>query len=163
MSIRTLKFAVQRDPANSSAIGYHATQMNAAYNVAVDVLNREPELPKRSGKNHPDAMNKRTTAWRQANRQQAQAPYYIHQEGTEQAWEANQRMQAAREERLERIAKAEANGDPPKHRDIRPHRRTLAHRSRKDSRLSLTITDKRLFHISDDGKAIASRQCGFTL
>ena len=65
MSIRTLKFAVQRDPANSKAIGYHATQMNAAYNVGVDVLNHEPELPKRSGKNHPDAMNKRITAWRQ--------------------------------------------------------------------------------------------------
>ena len=76
-SIRTLKFAIQRDTANSSAIGYHATQMNAAYNVAVDVLNREPELPKRSGKNHPDALNKRITKWRQANRQQAQAPYYI--------------------------------------------------------------------------------------
>ena len=161
--IRTLKFAVQRDAANSQAIGYHATQMNAAYNVGVDVLNHEPELPKRSGKNHPDAMNKRITAWRQANRQQAQAPYYIHQEGAEQAWEANQRMQASREERLERISKAEAKGEPPKHRDARPHRRTLAHRSRKDSQLSLTITDKRLFQISDDGKTLASRQCGFTL
>ena len=156
--LRTLKFAVQRDPANSQAIGYHAAQMNAAYNAAVDVLNREPELPKRSGKGRPDAMNKRITKWRQANRQQAQAPYYIHQEGGEQAWEANQRM---REERLERFAKAD--GESPKHRDVRPHRRTLAHRSRKDSRLSLTITDKRLFQVSDDGETIASRQCGFTL
>ena len=163
MSIRTLKFAIKRNPANSRAIGYYATQMNAAYNAAVDVLNREPELPKRSGKKHPDAMNKRTTAWRQANRQQAQAPYYIHQQGAEEAWEANQRLRDAREERLERIAKAEANDEPPKHRDVRPHRRTLAPRSRKESRLSLTITDKRLFQISDDGKAIASRQCGFTL
>ena len=68
MSIRTLKFALQRDPANSRAIGYHATQQNAAYNVAVDVLNREPELPKRSGKGKPDAMNKRITAWQQAYR-----------------------------------------------------------------------------------------------
>ena len=62
MSIRPLKFAVQRDQANSQAIGYHATQQNTAYKVAVDVLNREPELPKRSGKNHPDALNKRVTA-----------------------------------------------------------------------------------------------------
>ena len=161
--IRTLKYALCQDPANSRAIGYHATQMNAAYNVAVDVLNQEPELPKRSGKNHPDAMNKRITKWRQGHRQQAQAPYYIHQEGAEQAWEANQRMRDAREERLERIDKAEANGEPPKHRDIRPHRRTLKHRVRKESRLSLTITDKRLFQVSDDGETIASRQCGFTL
>ena len=161
--IRTLKFAVQHDLANSIAIGYHATQMSAAYNVAVDVLNRQLELPKRSGKNHPDALNKRITAWRQTNRQQTQAPYYIHQEGAEQAWEANQRMRDSREERLKRIAKAEANGEPLKHRDIRPHRRALAHRSRKDSRLSLTITDKRLFQISEDGQTIASRQCGFTL
>ena len=161
--IRTLKFALRHDPANSRAIGYHATQMNAAYNVAVDTLNRTPDLPKRSGKGKPDAMNKRITQWRQANRQQTQAPYYIHQEGAEQAWEANQRLRDARDERLERIAKAEAKDEPPKHRDVRPHRRTLKHRSRKDSRLSLTITDKRLFQISDDGKTLASRQCGFTL
>ena len=67
--IRTLKFVLRYDPANSRAIGYYATQQNAAYNHAVDVLNREPELPKRSGRNHPDALNKRITAWRQANRQ----------------------------------------------------------------------------------------------
>ena len=41
-------------------------------------------------------------------------------------------------------------------------RRTQAF-SPKESRLSLTITDKRLFQISDDGKTLASRQCGFTL
>ncbi len=66
--IRTLKFTLRRDPANSQAIGYYATQQNAAYNAAVDVLNREPNLPKRSGSKHPDAMNKRITSWRQANR-----------------------------------------------------------------------------------------------
>ena len=44
--IRTLKFALYRDPANSRAIGYYVTQQNAAYNIAVDVLNREPDLPK---------------------------------------------------------------------------------------------------------------------
>ena len=149
--IRTMKFTLRRDPDTSRAIGYHATQQNLAYNHAVDVLNREPSLPKRSGKNHPDAINKRITAWRQANRRQADAPYYIHQEGGEQAWEANQRMQQGRTERLERIARAIANGEEPKHRDIRPHRRTLAHRTRKHRRLSLTITDRRLFQVSDDG------------
>ena len=130
---------------------------------AVDVLNREPQLPKRSGKNHPDALNKRITAWRQDHRQKADAPYYIHQEGGEQAWEANQRLQEARAARLERIAQAEARGEAPKHRDIRPHRRTLAHRNRKHCRLSLTITDRRLFQISNDGKTLASRQCAFSV
>ena len=161
--IRTLKFALRHDPANSRAIGYHATQQNAAYNHAVDVLNREPDLPKRSGRSHPDAMNKRITAWRQGNRQVADAPYYIHQEGGEQAWEANQRMQQSRAERLERIADAVANDEEPKRRDVRPHRRTLAHRSRKRGRLSLTITDRRLFEVSHDGQTLTSRQCGFTL
>ena len=161
--IRTLKFALHHHPDVSNAIGYNATQQNAAYNVAVELLNREPDLPKRSGRKHPDAINKRITAWRQANRQIADAPYYIHQEGGEQAWEANQRLQQSRAERLERIEKAVAKGEEPKHRDARPHRRTLAYRSRKHSRLSLTITDRRLFEVSDDGQTLSSRQCGFTL
>ena len=161
--IRTLTFALRRDPDTSRHIGYYATQQNLAYNHAVDVLNREPNLPKRSGQNHPDALNKRITVWRQANRQKADAPYYIHQEGGEQAWEANQRLQEARTARLERITKAEARGEAPKHRDIRPHRRTLAHRNRKQRRLSLTITDRRLFQVSNDGKTLASRQCAFSV
>jgi transposase len=161
--IHTLKFALRYDPANSRAIGYHATQQNAAYNVAVAVLNREPELPKRSGRNQPDALNKRVTAWRQANRQKADAPYYIHQQGAEEAWEANQRMRETREDRLQRIADAVADGEEPKHRDVRPHRRTLRHRSRKCRPLSLTITDRRLFEVSDDGQTLTSRQCGFSV
>lgn len=60
--IRTLKLALRYEPTNSRAIGHHATQQNTAYNHAVDVLNHEPELPKRSGKNYPDAFNKRITA-----------------------------------------------------------------------------------------------------
>ncbi len=103
MAIRTLKFALRYDPDNSRVIGYQVTQQNAAYNHAVDVLNREPELPKRSGRNRPDALNKRVTTWRQANRQKAEAPYHMHQQGAEEAWEANQRMREAREERLERV------------------------------------------------------------
>ena len=161
--IRTLKFAMRQDPASSQAIGYHATQQNAAYNHAVGILNRETNLPKRSGRNHPDAMNKRITAWQQGNRRKADAPYHIHQEGAEQASEANQRMQQSRAERMGRMAQAIANGEEPKHRDVRPHRRTLAHRSRKHGRLSLSITDRRLFEVSDDGQTLTSRQCGFSL
>ena len=68
-----------------------------------------------------------------------------------------------RAERLERIEQAIAKGEEPKHRDGRPHRRTSAHRSRKRGRLSLTITDRRLFEVSDEGRTLTSRQCGFTL
>ena len=161
--IRTLKFALRYDPANSRSIGYCATQQNAAYNHAVDVLNREPNVPKRSGRNHPDAMNKLVTTWRQANRQKANAPYHIHQQGAEEAWEANQRMRDAREERLQRVADAIADGEEPKQRDTRPHRRTLRHRSRKRRSLSLTITDRRLFEVSDDYQTLTSRQCGFSI
>ncbi len=39
----------------------------------------------------------------------------------------------------------------------------MAHRSRKWGRLSLTITDRRLFEVSHDGQVLSSRQCGFTL
>ena len=53
--IRTLKFALCHQPANNWTIGYYATQQNAAYNAAVNVLNREPDLPKRSGRHHPVA------------------------------------------------------------------------------------------------------------
>ncbi len=163
MAIRTLKFPLRYDPANSRAIGYHATQQNAAYNHAVDVLNREPELPKRGGRNHPDAMNKRITAWRQANRQKADAPYHIHQQGAEDAWEANQRLRDARETRLQRVADAIANDEEPKHRDVRPHRRTLAHRSRKQRPRGLTVTDRRLFQVSNDSQTLTSRQCSFSI
>ena len=34
--IRTLTFALRRDPDTSRAIGHHATQQNLAYNHAVD-------------------------------------------------------------------------------------------------------------------------------
>lgn len=42
--IRTLKFTLCHDPTKS----YHANQQNAAFNHAVDILNRQSDLPKRS-------------------------------------------------------------------------------------------------------------------
>ena len=116
--IRSLKFALRHDPANRQAIGYHATQQNAAYNHAVDVLNRESTLPKRSGKTHPDAMNKRVTAWRQADRKTADGPYHIHQEGGEQAWQANQRLQQSRTEQLEVWPESHWPGFAPRQADV---------------------------------------------
>ena len=38
--IRTRKFALRQDPANSQAIVCHATQQNAAHNIAVDGLSK---------------------------------------------------------------------------------------------------------------------------
>ena len=64
---------------------------------------------------------------------------------------------------MERLAKAAADGEEPKHRDIPPHRRTLAHRSRKRSRLTLNITDRRLLQFGDDYQTLTSRPCGFFL
>ena len=72
-------------------------------------------------------------------------------------------MRDAREERLERISQAIADGEEPKHRDVRLHRRTLAHRSRKNRPFGLTITDRRLFEDSDDYQSLTSRQCGFSV
>ena len=82
--IRTLKLVLRHDTANSWPIVYHATQQNAAYNQAVDVPDHETALPKSSGRNHPNAMNKRITACRQVGRQEAGAPYHIHPKGGEQ-------------------------------------------------------------------------------
>ena len=161
--IRTLKYAVRHSPENAQAISYQATQQNLAYNHAVDILNREPELPKRSSPNCPDALSKRTTAWRQENRSITQAPYHIHQLGAEQAWQANHLLQQSRNELLSGITQAAATGKPLKKRDTRQRRRTLQLRKRKTSRLSLAINDRCLFQISDDGRTVSSKQCGFTL
>ena len=161
--IRTLKYAIKHSPANAQAIGYQATQQNLAYNQAVDILNREPELPKRSSPNCPDALSKHTTKWRQENRSITQAPYHIHQLGAEQAWQANHLLQISRSQLLARIKQAAAAGKPLKKRDTRQRRRTLQLRKRKTSRLSLAINDRRLFQISADGRTLSSKQCGFSL
>ena len=49
MSIPTPKFTLRDDPFNSQTIAYHATQQNAAYNHAVDVLSKGPKLSKDCG------------------------------------------------------------------------------------------------------------------
>ena len=165
--IRTLKFALHYQPANSQAIGYYATQQNAAYNAAVDVLNQEPDLPKRSGRHHPDALNKRITAWRQRNRQRADAPYYIHQQGAEEAWEANQRMRQARDDRQQRIVpshrqrrRTQAAGHPtpsPYTGTPRPQKRTTQPDHHRPASLSGQHS------LLDEGQTLSSRQCGFTV
>ena len=72
-------------------------------------------------------------------------------------------MQQSRTERLERIRRAIADDEEPKRRDTHPHRRTLAYRSRKNSRLGLTITDRRIFNVAEDYQTLYSKQCDFTV
>ena len=128
----------------SQVIGELAAQERSAYNQAVNFLNREPNIPMRANKAGSYGLNKRITTWRKklTKAHRKAAPYHIHQQGSEAAWLANERMQEKRAERLERIATAIEKGVEPHHRGTRPHRRTLAHRSRKHGTQTLTIRGK---------------------
>lgn len=122
-----------------------AAQQRLAYNQAVNVLNREPDIPMRASKGGSYGLNKRITRWRNEKLTETcrkAAPYHIHQQGSEAAWLANERLRESRAEREERVATAIKKGVEPHHRDVRPHRRTLAHRSRKHGTQTLTIRGK---------------------
>ena len=129
----------------SQVIGDLAAQERSAYNQAVNILNREPNMPMRANKAGSYGLNKRITKWRTKKLTKARrkaAPYHIHQQGSEAAWLANKLMQENRAERQERMATAIEKGVEPHPRDTRPHRRTLAHRSRKHCTQTLTIRGK---------------------
>ena len=139
MSTRTIVLPLVNNSATSTIIGKLAGQQRLAYNQAVNILNREPNIPKRAHKESSFGLNKRITAWRNANPDEANAPYHIHQQGSEAASVANELMVLQRQQRLERIAKAIEDGEQPHPRDTRPHRRTLKHRSRKHGSQTLSI------------------------
>ena len=139
MNTRTVVLPLVNNSATSTVIGKLASQQRLAYNHAVNILNREPNIPKRAHKGSSFGLNKRITAWRHDNPDKANAPYHIHQQGSEAAFTANALMAFHRQERLERIDKAIANGEQPHPRDARPHRRTLKHRSRKRGSQTLSI------------------------
>ena len=80
-----------------------------------------------------------TTAWRNQDPKARHAPYHIHQQGSEAAHLANQGLIESRIKRLARIEAAHARGNQPHPSDARPHRRTLARRSRKHGTQTLTI------------------------
>ena len=48
----------------SRVVGYLASQQRLAYNHAINILNREPSIPKRAAKGSTLDLNKRITAWR---------------------------------------------------------------------------------------------------
>ena len=87
---------------------------------------------------HTDTLSSRLGPIRKADPVRWWAPRYIHQDGYEKAYLANERFSQDRNARLARIADAEAKGEEPRPRDIRPYRRTLKHRRRKNKQ-SLTI------------------------
>ena len=141
-STTTTLVRLNNTPETSRVIGWLTSQERLAYNQAVNVLNREPHIPKRAQKGSRHGLNKRITRWRKeelAPRDVKLAPYHIHQQGSEAAWEANALMQASRLEREDRIARATRAGDQPHASDTAPHRRTLAHRTRKHGTQTLTI------------------------
>ena len=144
MNVRTEILRLWNNPEISRLIGELAGQQRLAYNWAVDVLNREPRLPARTGKKTPDSLSGRCGAIRRANPTRWNAPFFIHQAGYEQAHLANERFAKDRADRMARVEAAETDGETPKRRDVRPHRRTLAHRRRKEQR-SLTVNSH--YHI----------------
>ena len=76
----------------SRVIGWLTSQERLAYNQAVNILNREPMMPKRARKGSRFGLNKRITRWRNQDlmeRGMDLAQYHIHQQGSEAAWEAN--------------------------------------------------------------------------
>ena len=124
-TIETRIFRLHHDAAVSARIGYLASQQRLAYNHAVDVLNRTPDIALLKSPRNPDGLLGQITLWRRQD-ERADAPYIIHQSGTQQAWLANSLMKQERNARLIRLE----NGST-KSADHRQHRRTLAHRSRK--------------------------------
>ena len=139
MITRTDVLPLVNNAPTSRVVGYLASQQRLAYNHAVNILNREPSIPKRAAKGSTFGLNKRITAWRNSNPDQATAPYHIHQQGSEAAFDANQLLITSRMERLARIAKTVEGDEQPHPRDTRPHRRTLKHRSRKHGTQTLTV------------------------
>ena len=149
MNIRSPTLRLVNSPDTSAQLGWLASQIRLAYNQAIDTLNRRPNIPKRAIKGSNFGLNKTITTWRQENPHTATAPYHIHQQGSEAAWDANQRLQAGRESQLDRVKEAQAKGEEPHPRDVKPHRRTLKHRSRKHGTQTVTIRSARFIKVLD--------------
>ena len=158
--LSTIVTSVLPDAATNRAIGELLCQQTAAYNEAVALLNRGITIRKRSTRKEPHGFNNLLTRWRHGQPFLRKVPYSIHQIGWEQAWEANARMRdqaALRNRRIER-----AQGHPLKKRDTRQHRRTLAHRRRKDNS-SLTITEGRRLSSKGHTVTFEHRYFSFTI
>ena len=141
MTIRTVILRLRNKPALSRLIGELQSQQRLAYNWGVDQLNWQPGLEMRTVARlgYTNTLSSRFGPVRKAAPARWWVPRYIHQDGYEKAYLANERFAQDRTERLGRIADAQAKGEEPRARDIRPHRPTLKHRRRKGGR-SLAIS-----------------------
>ena len=160
--LSTIITPVLTDPDASRRIGELICQQTAAYNQAVTLLNRSITIRKRSTRKETRGFNKLLTDWRHLQKFLRKVPYSIHQHGWEQAWEANERMRDQERLRHQRIERANARDKAPKKRDVREHRRTLAHRRRK-ANPSLTITEGRCLSAKGHTIKFQHRYFGFTI
>ena len=133
-AIETRIFRLHHDAAVSARIGYLASQQRLAYNHAVDVLNRTPDIALLKSPRNPDGLLGQMTLWRRHD-ERAAAPYVIHQSGAQQAWLANSLMKQERKARLTRLDSGSTRSS-----DHRQHHRTLAHRSRKRGYLQKPVS-----------------------
>ena len=128
--ITTKIVRLRPNPEASYQIGYLASQQRLTYNFAVDVLNRDPYLPLHSDSEHTRSLLKFITLWRDKE-PKANAPYNLQQAAATQAWTANQRMQAERSGRQERIRQgSNKHADlktPPPHPSIQKPQARLLH------------------------------------
>ena len=160
--LTTVVTPVLPNSATSRAIGELTCQQTTAYNEAVALLNRGITIHKRSTRKEPHGFNNLLTKWRHTQPFLRKVPYSIHQTGWEQAWEANERMRDQSTLRRKRIERAQTHGQHPKKRDTRQHRRTLAHRHRKDNP-SLTITEGRRLSAKGHTITFEHRYFSFTI
>ena len=160
--LSTIVARVLPEPSSGRAIRELVSQQTAAYNEAVTRLNRGIFIPKRSSRTNPRGFNKLLTEWRHEEPYRRRIPYSIHQAGWEQAWEANERMREESARRLSRIAGFHEEGEPVKKRDAKQHRRTLAHRERKNNP-ALTITEGRMRKAKSHTITLDHRRYGFTI
>ena len=176
-AVRTIILPIKNTPELSRSIGERASQQRRAYNLAVDWLNREPDLACQVSKKKGTSGNKSLCgrlgilrkedsdegkSWRAGNR-------HIQDTGLKLAHLANQRFREDRDKRLARIEAAEdafadAAANPPRTkrewrdlerlerrhaRDKRNTRRTLGHRTRKHGTHTLEIAHNTDFTVLD--------------
>ena len=124
-AIRTLVYPLEHDPETSTSIGYLASQYRLAYNWAVSVLNREPNIPfHRRSRGHKDTLLGRVNTWSRED-SRASAPRAIHQGGAWGAYLDNKLLQVQRNSLLRSTTSA------INHLGSDHHCRTLDYRSRK--------------------------------
>ena len=171
---------IVNSPELSERIGYLASQQRRAYNVAVEWLNREPNLPLRVSASRGQTLDRslcgRITLLRQSDASwgKSNTPRRVHDAGVSLAYQAQRRFLSDRLSRLNEIRHIENNrhywaANPPRYsgqwralrrdesryaRLTRPHRRTLAFRTRKKGTQTLEMDNNQGFSVTRDRMSI---------